>query len=272
MTLLSRDYLLTYSLSMDMIFKALGDPARREILDALREQDGQSLSQLEDRFEMTRFGVMKHLGVLESAGLITTKKQGRFKYHYLNALPLQEAIDRWIEPLLVKPAARSLLDLKAQLESPTMLDTAPKPSFVMETFIRTTVDAVWDALIDPDQIMHYHFIAASAQGRLGAPGDTLTYLDGDGHAFLENTVTAATPKTRIEITFEPNWDEVKTKSSCVYVIQPRTDSVKLRVEHYDIPTEHGDGVAEGWARTLSGLKTWLETGQDVRFGFEGDVS
>jgi DNA-binding transcriptional ArsR family regulator len=67
-------------------------------LDSLRIKDGQSLSDLEEQIEMTRFGVMKHLKVLEDASLVATRKVGRFKYHYLNALPLQEVIDRWIGP------------------------------------------------------------------------------------------------------------------------------------------------------------------------------
>lgn len=92
---------------MDALFKARADPARRTLLDSLRMRDGQTLQELEARLDMTRFGVMKHLGVLETGGLITTRKVGRFKHHYLNALPLQQAIDRWIEPLLVKPAARA---------------------------------------------------------------------------------------------------------------------------------------------------------------------
>ena len=79
---------------MDTIFKALADPARRTLLDSLRTKDGQSLQDLEAQLDMTRFGVMKHLAVLEDAKLIVTRKEGRFKYHYLNALPLQQAIDR----------------------------------------------------------------------------------------------------------------------------------------------------------------------------------
>jgi DNA-binding transcriptional ArsR family regulator len=110
---------------MDAIFKALNDPLRRSILDRLRQKDGQSLQELEEGVEMTRFGVMKHLKVLEEANLITTKKQGRFKYHYLNAVPLQEVADRWIEPLLQAPAARGMLNLKAHLEEKTMLDILP---------------------------------------------------------------------------------------------------------------------------------------------------
>ena len=106
---------------MDAIFKALADDTRRRILDVLRDRDGQTLGELEDSLaklgvDMTRFGVMKHLKVLEAASLVISRKQGRFKYHYLNVVPLQEVIDRWIEPLTQKPLARATLDLKAKLE------------------------------------------------------------------------------------------------------------------------------------------------------------
>jgi len=109
---------------MDAIFKALADDTRRTILDVLREKDGQTLGELEESiakagFEMTRFGVMKHLKVLETASLVVSRKRGRFKYHYLNAVPLQEVIDRWIEPFTQKPMARATLDLKAKLEGNT---------------------------------------------------------------------------------------------------------------------------------------------------------
>ena len=106
---------------MDAIFKALSDETRRQVLDVLRQRDGQTLGELEASLEklgvvMTRFGVMKHLKILEAASLVVTRKQGRFKYHYLNAVPLQEILDRWIEPLTQKPMARIALDLKAKLE------------------------------------------------------------------------------------------------------------------------------------------------------------
>jgi DNA-binding transcriptional ArsR family regulator len=106
---------------MDAIFKALADETRRLILDLLRNRDGQTLGELElcvakAGVNMTRFGVMKHLKVLEAASLVISRKRGRFKYHYLNVVPLQEVIDRWIEPLTQKPLARATLDLKAKLE------------------------------------------------------------------------------------------------------------------------------------------------------------
>lgn len=106
---------------MDAIFKALADDTRRLILDILRDRDGQTLGELETAIaqsgvDMTRFGVMKHLKVLEAASLVISRKQGRFKYHHLNVVPLQEVMDRWIEPLTQKPLARATLELKAKLE------------------------------------------------------------------------------------------------------------------------------------------------------------
>ena len=79
----------------DWVFRALADPTRREILDALFEREGQSLSELEGLFDMTRFGVMKHVKVLEEAGLVVTRKVGRSRLHYLNPVPIREIHDRW---------------------------------------------------------------------------------------------------------------------------------------------------------------------------------
>jgi DNA-binding transcriptional ArsR family regulator len=101
---------------MDDVFKALSDETRRGLLDRLRERDGQTLTELESAIGMTRFGVMKHLKVLEGANLVVTRKSGRFKYHYLNAAPLQLIVDRWITPITLQAATRALLDLKADLE------------------------------------------------------------------------------------------------------------------------------------------------------------
>ena len=248
---------------MDKIFKALNDPARRALLDSLRDKDGQSLSELETLLEMTRFGVMKHLGVLEEAGLITSKKVGRFKYHYLNALPLQEVIDRWIEPLLTKPTARAVLDLKAQLEGTAqMFDDAPaKPDFMMQTYIRCTQDALWDALTNEKTMAAYHFMATAIE----RAGETLSYyLPGD-ELMLVCTETKLEPKSRIESSFEPKWAGPDMAASrYVYLIEVTGAFCKLTLEHYDIPADQG-GVADGWARELSGLKTFLETGEVVRF-------
>lgn len=251
---------------MDAIFKAMNDATRRTILDTLRDKDGQTLSDLEDGLDMTRFGVMKHLKVLEDASLITTVKRGRFKHHYLNVIPLQEVIDRWIDPLLAKPAARGVLDFKRRLEGTApMLDEQEKPDFVMQTYIRCTQDALWSALTDPDEIVHYHFMANRAEGKL-EDGGSQTYFVPGGHPMLTMTVTRADPKTRIEFTFEPSWEGPGMPTSrCVYIVAVEGEHCRLTVEHYDIP-EGQEGAADGWARMLSGLKTYLETGKAAKFG------
>ncbi len=99
----------------DRVFKALADPTRRHLLDRLFEQDGRTLGQLEEGLEMTRFGVMKHLRVLEDAGLVVTRRAGREKHHFLNPVPIRELHDRWIDKYTERRVS-TLLDLKAQLE------------------------------------------------------------------------------------------------------------------------------------------------------------
>lgn len=260
---LSRDCFITYKIAMDSIFKALADPTRRKLLDSLHAKPGQSLQDLEGQLDMTRFGVMKHLGVLAEAKLIVTHKKGRFKYHYLNMLPLQEAIDRWVEPLLQQPAARAVLSLKSQLEgSPKMT----KPDFMMQTYIHCTQDALWHALTDPEANAAYNFVVGSCT----RDGNKLIFNFPDGSAMLVLMETKLTPKTRIESTFEPHWagpDVPLEQSRFVYLIEPQGENCMLTLEHYDIPAGQ-DGIADGWHRTLAGLKTWLETGQSVRFAYD----
>jgi DNA-binding transcriptional ArsR family regulator len=100
---------------VDAVFKALADPTRRSLLDELYERDGQTLSALEQRLPMTRFGVMKHLKVLEQAGLVVTKKRGREKLHFLNPVPIRLVHDRWVSKY-AEPWASALSELKTQLE------------------------------------------------------------------------------------------------------------------------------------------------------------
>jgi DNA-binding transcriptional ArsR family regulator len=112
---LTCDQLVTYYEGMDAVFKALADPTRRSLLDELYKQDGQSLKALEGNLPMTRFGVMKHLRVLEEAGLVTTRKQGREKRHFLNAVPIRLIHDRWVSKY-AEPWAATLTGLKETLE------------------------------------------------------------------------------------------------------------------------------------------------------------
>jgi DNA-binding transcriptional ArsR family regulator len=100
---------------IDDVFKALADPTRRRLLDELFEQDGQTLSALEQRLPMTRFGVAKHLKVLAEAGLVTTRRRGREKLHFLNPVPIREVHDRWVSKY-AEPWASALTELKRDLE------------------------------------------------------------------------------------------------------------------------------------------------------------
>jgi DNA-binding transcriptional ArsR family regulator/uncharacterized protein YndB with AHSA1/START domain len=245
---------------MDAIFKALGDPARRAILDSLRAHDGQTLSNLEEQFEMTRFGVMKHLKVLEDASLIVTTRKGRFKYHYLNAVPLQEAIDRWIDPLLAKPAARAVIRLKSMLEMPEMLDETTPPDFVHQTIIQCTAPALWDALTNGAATPHYYFDTV-LEGR-AEPGETLIYRAPDGSRMLSCDVIAAAPHTRLEMSFTPHFMPGATTSRHIYRIDEMPGACRLTIEHYDLPPEMA-GIRDGWVLIASRLKTWLETGKPL---------
>ena len=113
--------MVTYCAKMpdddDLVFRALADPTRRLLLDRLFERDGRTLTELESELEMTRFGVMKHLRVLEDARLVTTRKAGRNKHHFLNPVPIRLIHDRWIDKYTERRAS-ALAELKTRLEEP----------------------------------------------------------------------------------------------------------------------------------------------------------
>jgi uncharacterized protein YndB with AHSA1/START domain/DNA-binding transcriptional ArsR family regulator len=251
---------------MDAVFKALSDDTRRELLDMLRCKDGQTLTELEGALGMTRFGVMKHLRILETASLIVTRKVGRFKYHYLNAAPLQLLGDRWIEPLTQQPMARAMLDLKANLErNPAMSTmTETKPDFILETFVRTTPEKLWEALTSAALIPLYHFAGTAVEGDF-TPGSDYRYLVPSGDVILSGHVISAEPPHRLELSFQPGWMGPDAKASRhVYEIKSVGELMKLTVLHYDLPAGQ-EGVREGWAKFAASLKSFLETGTGLRF-------
>src|SRR5713226_10236010 len=133
---------------MDAVFRALADPTRRSLLDELFKQDGQPLSALERRLPMTRIGVMKHLRVLEEAGLVVTKRRGREKLHFLNPVPIRLVHDRWVSKY-AEPWAAGLSGLKDRLEG-----TMEK---VFEIYIKTTPERLWEAITDPELRSKYNF-------------------------------------------------------------------------------------------------------------------
>src|SRR5713226_4282794 len=134
---------------MDDVFKALADATRRSLLDELFKEDGQTLSALEGRLPMTRFGVMKHLRVLEQAGLVVTRRRGREKLHFLNPVPIRLIHDRWVSKY-AEPWAATLSGLKHRLEDRTM-------EKVFEIYIKTTPERLWEAITDPELRRKYNF-------------------------------------------------------------------------------------------------------------------
>src|SRR3989449_8176068 len=133
---------------MDPVFRALADPTRRRLLDTLFKRDGQTLSALGQRLPMTRFGVMKHLRVLEEAGLVTTRRRGREKLHFLNPVPIRLVHDRWVSKYS-EPWPAELSGLKQRLEA-----TMEK---VFEIYIKTTPERLWEAITDSELRRRYNF-------------------------------------------------------------------------------------------------------------------
>ena len=240
---------------MDDVFKALADPTRRRLLDELFERDGQTLGSLEQRLPMTRFGVMKHLRVLEQAGLVVTKRRGREKLHFLNPVPIRLVHDRWVSKY-AEPWAATLSDLKHQLEARTM-------EKVFEIYIKTTPERLWEAITDPDLRAKYNFGAAIVCD--WKPGSRYTMSARDGTFTLgEGEILEVDRPRRLVQTMTALWGEdVKSEgvSRITWEIQPVGDSCRLTVTHDQLREGANNQLYGGWPMILSGLKTLLETGE-----------
>ncbi|MEL6366216.1 MAG: metalloregulator ArsR/SmtB family transcription factor [Pseudomonadota bacterium] len=243
---------------MDAIFKALADPTRRDLLDRLRAEGGLTLGALVEGTDLTRFGVMKHLKVLEEASLVAVRRDGRYKRHYLNAAPLQELADRWLSPH-VQPVSWMAAALKRQMETPHMSDT-----FAHQTFIRTTPEKLWAAITDPSQTERYYFgTKVASNWRKGA---ALQYLKPDGGIMLDGEILEIDPPAKLVATFIPHWGgEPAPASRVTYEIEAAGEgTVKLTILHEELKPGM-EGVKEGWAKIAAGLKSLLETGKPLDF-------
>jgi DNA-binding transcriptional ArsR family regulator/uncharacterized protein YndB with AHSA1/START domain len=254
---------------MDEVFKALADPSRRRLLDALNERNGQTLRELCAGLAMARQSVSKHLAILEAADLVTTTRRGREKLHYLNAAPIDDIAERWIGPYRAR--ARALTDLKHHLEDTTMNDA----EFVYATYIRTTPERLWAALTQPAFTQRYWGTTFDSDWQ---PGSTITlHQGGVTIADPEQIVLEADPYRRLSYTwhtFTPEWatangiDEpvrarlaAERRSSATFDIDDLGDVVRLTVVHRAEPGSLVlDMVRDGWPRVLADLKTLVETG------------
>jgi DNA-binding transcriptional ArsR family regulator/uncharacterized protein YndB with AHSA1/START domain len=257
---------------MDEVFRALADPSRRRLLDSLNAKSGQSLRDLCAGLDMARQSVSKHLAILEEANLVTTVRSGREKLHYLNAAPINDIAERWINHY-DQPRVHALADLKRALEDTPM----QKPEFVYKTYIHTTPERLWQALTDPVFTQRYWGVMFDSEWKVGS---TMT-VEHNGVTIADpaQVVVESDPYRRLAYTwhsFTPEWaksygisDEFLAKvsgerrSKVSFDIERVDDSdmVKLTVVHddFDAGSSVLESVGEGWPRVLSDLKTLLET-------------
>jgi DNA-binding transcriptional ArsR family regulator/uncharacterized protein YndB with AHSA1/START domain len=257
--------------AIDEVFRALADPSRRLLLDRLNARNGQTLRELCEGLEMARQSVSKHLAVLEAANLVTTVRRGREKLHYLNAAPINELSERWINRY-DQERVEALADLKRALEETPM----QKPSFAYTTYIKTTPERLWQGLTEPAFTERYWSMTFETDWQVGSKmtwhhrGITIAHpeqvvLESEPYRRLSYTWHTFTPE--LAEVHEELTDEVVAKaagegrSKVTFEIEPHGELCKLTVVHDGF--EPGSTVVElvsgGWPRVLSDLKTLLET-------------
>jgi uncharacterized protein YndB with AHSA1/START domain/DNA-binding transcriptional ArsR family regulator len=238
---------------MDKVFKALADPTRRKLLDELFNSDGQTLSALEKQLPMTRFGVMKHLKLLQKAGLIATRRQGREKLHFLNAVPIRLIHDRWVNKFTL-PWVAALSNLKHDLEDRRMKK-------VFEIYIKTTPARLWKAITDTEMRRRYNFGAVVTSD--WTPSSRYEGVGG-GNLIFEGENLEVDPPRRLVQSFRALWGEdVKSEgtSQVTWEIETVGDSCLLKVTHDQLREDANAQLYGGWPMVLSGIKTLLETGE-----------
>lgn len=266
---------------MDAVFKALGDPSRREILDRLQEHNGQTLGQLCQGLDMVRQSVTKHLDVLEAAGLVASMRRGRERLHYLNVAPINDIAQRWIRRY-DQPRVDALHDLKTALEALPMSDTpTSETSFVYKTTIETTPQQLWAALTEPAFTKRYWGLAMESEWTPGAPFVVVLERGGVRIEHPDQVVLEAEPYRRLAYTwhtFTPEWGAAygfdpeyvatlaaEPRSRVAFDIEQAGPLVQLTVLHegFEPGSKVLEGISQGWPAIVSSLKTLLETGEPL---------
>ncbi|MFK4085536.1 ArsR/SmtB family transcription factor [Kribbella sp. NPDC020789] len=259
----------------DEVFRALADPSRRQLLDALNARNGQTLRELCAGLSMARQSVSKHLAVLEGANLVTTVRSGREKHHYLNAEPINAIADRWINRY-DRRRAQLFADLKTALEAEPVSDN----DFVYTTYIKTTPERLWRALTEPEFTDQYWKLHHETDWK---PGSEMVWRMGDvtmagpGQVVLEHT-----PYTRLSYTWHHITPEfaaavgldddlyrrtsAEPLSTATFELEPVGDQVKLTVIHtgFEPGSALREMVGEGWVALLSDLKSFVEASAELR--------
>jgi DNA-binding transcriptional ArsR family regulator len=264
---------------VDEVFRALADPSRRRLLDSLNARTGQTLRELCAGLDMARQSVSKHLAILEDANLVTTVRRGREKLHYLNAAPISDIAERWINRY-DQQRLDALSDLRKALEETAM----DKPEFVYTSYIRTTPEQLWRGLTDPAFTRRYWGLAWESDWQNGSP---LTLkLDKNGVTIADpaQVVLESDPYRRLSYTwhtFTPQWAAAydisddhlaqassEPRSKVTFDIEPLGEYVRLTVVHdgFEPGSVVLPGVTQGWPLLMSSLKSLLETGDVLPVG------
>jgi uncharacterized protein YndB with AHSA1/START domain/DNA-binding transcriptional ArsR family regulator len=247
---------------LDPVFKALADPTRRLLLDRLRRQNGQTLSELCSSLGMARQSATQHLDLLAQANLVAVVRRGRERLHYLNPAPIHEIGERWIAAYDT-PRLASLSTIRDRAEEIAMTETtATVPTYVYVTYIHASAEQVWKALTDADLTAQYWFHANVSDWQVGSAWEHRR-VDGSGTVDVVGTVLEAEAPTRLVLTFEdsPDEDRANGPSVVTFLLEPDGEVVRLTVTHANLPNvEMLNGISSGWPAVLANLKTLLETG------------
>jgi uncharacterized protein YndB with AHSA1/START domain/DNA-binding transcriptional ArsR family regulator len=237
------------------------------LLDRLYERDGQALGELAAALpQMSRIAVMKHLRVLEQAGLVVSHRSGRRRLHYLNPVPIRRIHDRWLDKFRSR-AADVLLALQSFMEEPTMgTDVSDRPRYVSQIFIRATPAEVWRAITESEFTLRYYYgSTVESDWQAGHP---YRYAISGNEAIV-GVVLEADPPRRLVQTFDARWDDdvrPDAPSRLTWEIEEVMPGVsKVTTIHDEFPSRTAtfEQVAGGMPFILSGLKSLLETGQPL---------
>jgi uncharacterized protein YndB with AHSA1/START domain/DNA-binding transcriptional ArsR family regulator len=255
------------------VFRALADPTRRRLLDLLLERGGRTVGELAAPFEpgadgpgdpgqgMTRFGVMKHLRILEEAGLVVSRRDGRATRLYLNPVPIRELSRRWLDRY-AEHTSDALLDLKLSLEG-TVMPESELFTQLYQVFIRATPEQIWQAITDPEQTKQYFHRA-----EITVTPQHMHSHGPDGTVYGDSAVEVFDPPHTLVYGWDSMYDPemaAEPTSRVTFEIEEVGDGVcKLTLLHDRLdasPITAKNVSGAGWMFVLSNLKSWLETGE-----------
>ena len=249
------------------VFKALADPSRRMLLDLLHAADGRTLSELCSHLEMSRFGVMKHLHVLEEAGLVVTRKVGREKLHYLNPVSIRQIYERWVSKF-TEPWVSGLTLLKTEMESACVMGQN-KPRHVNRIAIKSTPEQIWKALTEPSMTFQYWY-----SGRIRTDwkaGSPFEILNPQGGVQARGELLVVEPPRRLVMTWQLlSFSETAEEppSRLTWEIDPHAEFsgvtlVTVVHDEFEDARNTSRVLEEGLPVVLSGMKTLIETGSKL---------